>query len=67
MTAPFVLAAMFVGPCMRFIARFRRHLGMMEKIMGVLLIVFGLMIGTETINRLAFWMLETFPVFGAVG
>lgn len=67
MTAPFVLAAMFVGPFMRFMARFRRYLGIMEKIMGVLLIIFGVMIGTETINRLAFWMLETFPVFGAIG
>ena len=44
MTAPFVLAAIFIGPFMRWMARFRKHLGLVEKIMGVLLIVFALLI-----------------------
>ena len=38
-----------------------------EKAMGVLLIVFGILIATNTINYIAFWLLETFPIFGAIG
>ncbi|MBQ0716031.1 MAG: sulfite exporter TauE/SafE family protein [Sulfitobacter litoralis] len=67
MTAPFVLAALFVGPFMRWMARFRQHLGTVEKAMGVLLIVFGLLIATNSINYIAQWMLETFPVFSVIG
>ena len=67
MTAPFVLAALFIGPFMRWMARFRQHLGTGEKAMGVLLIVFGLLIATNSINYIAQWMLETFPVFSVIG
>ena len=67
MTAPFILAAFFIGPFMTFMARFRRHLGTVEKIMGLLLITFGVLIATDSINYIAQWMLETFPVFGAIG
>jgi cytochrome c-type biogenesis protein len=61
MTLPFVLAALFVGPFMRWMRRFRRHLPKVEKAMGVLLIVFALLIGTNTINWIANWMLEAAP------
>ncbi|TRD15137.1 cytochrome c biogenesis CcdA family protein [Palleronia caenipelagi] len=67
MTLPFVIAALFIGPFMRWIARFRRHLGVMEKIMGVFLIIFGLLIATNTMNYIAQWMLDVMPFFGRVG
>ena len=67
MTLPFILAALFIAPFMRFMARFRKHLGTVEKAMGTLLIVFGVLIATNSINYIAFWMLETFPVFMAIG
>ena len=67
MTLPFILAALFIAPFMRFMARFRKHLGTVEKMMGVLLIVFGVLIATDTINYIAFWLLETFPVFMRIG
>lgn len=67
MTLPFILAALFIGPFMSWMARFRQHLGLVEKLMGALLIIFGLLIATETINVIAQWMLDTFPVFSAVG
>ncbi len=63
MTFPFIVAAMFIGPFMRFIARFRRHLGTVEKVMGVMLIIFGVLIATSTINYIANWLLNTFPFF----
>jgi len=64
MTLPFVLAALFVGPFMRFMARFRRHLGKVEKAMGVLLIVFGVLIATNAVNYIANWMLNFWPQIG---
>lgn len=67
MTLPFVIAALFIGPFMKFMARFRRHLGLIEKIMGALLIVFGLLIATNTINIIAQWMLENVPWFSNIG
>ena len=67
MTLPFVIAALFIGPFMRFMSRFRKHLGTVEKAMGVLLIVFGVLIATNSINYIAQWMLETFPVFMSIG
>ncbi len=67
MTAPFILAALFIAPFMRFMARFRKHLGTVEKVMGLLLILFGVLIATNSINYIAFWMLETFPVFMRIG
>jgi cytochrome c-type biogenesis protein len=61
MTLPFVLAALFIGPFMRWMRRFQRHLPLVEKAMGVLLIVFAVLIGTNTINWIANWMLEAAP------
>jgi cytochrome c-type biogenesis protein len=67
MTLPFVIAALFIGPFMKFMARFRRHLGLIEKLMGALLIVFGVLIATNTINIIAQWMLENIPWFSTIG
>ena len=67
MTAPFVLAALFIGPFMRWMHRFRRHLGRIEKAMGVMLVVFGLLIATNSMNYIALLMLEVFPNFGVLG
>ncbi len=67
MTLPFIAAALFIGPFMRFMARFRRHLGIVEKLMGALLIIFGILIATNSINLIAQWMLETFPIFSRFG
>lgn len=66
MTLPFILAAFFVGPFMGFMQRFRRHLGTMEKIMGLFLIIFGVLIATDTINYIAQWMLEVGPDIGVL-
>ena len=56
---------MFASYFMKFFARFRKHLGLMEKVMGGLLVIFGTLILTGQINRIAQWLLETFPQFAA--
>lgn len=63
MTAPFVVASLFIGPFLRFASRFRQHLPKVEKAMGLLLIAFAALIATDSVNYIAQWMLQTFPVF----
>lgn len=64
---PFLVAAAFIGPFARWAHGFRRHLGLVEKLMGVLLIAVGLLMMTLQFERIAWWLLETFPVFALVG
>lgn len=67
MTLPFIVAALFIGPFMRWMANFRKHLGLVEKIMGLFLILFGILIATNTINIIAQWMLDYIPWFTTIG
>lgn len=67
MTLPFIGAALFIGPFMSWMAKFRRHLGLIEKLMGALLVLFGVLIATNSINIIAFWMLENIPWFSTIG
>ncbi|MHA6346591.1 cytochrome c biogenesis CcdA family protein [Roseivivax sp. CAU 1761] len=67
MTLPFILAASFVGQFQRFMRRFRRHLGTVEKVTGALLLVFAALIATNSVNLIAQWMLDTFPIFARYG
>lgn len=66
MTAPFVIASLFIGPFLKFAARFRRHLPKVEKAMGLLLILFAVLIATDSVNHIAQWMLTTFPAFQSI-
>ncbi|MEQ8589434.1 MAG: cytochrome c biogenesis protein CcdA [Thalassobaculaceae bacterium] len=67
MTLPFVIAALFFGPFTRWMRRIRRYLGAIEKGIGATLVVFALLIATNTVGVIAQWMLDTFPAFGALG
>jgi len=67
MTLPFVVAALFIAPFMRWMAGFRRHLGKIEKAMGVMLIVFGVLIATNSMNMIAQWMIDLAPSFWTFG
>lgn len=67
MTAPFVVAAIFSRPFLNWIQRNRKYQPYVEKVLGAMLIVFAVLIATGTINEIAFWMIETFPVFSRLG
>ena len=64
---PFLIAAAFIGPFLRWARGFHRHLGLIEKLMGVLLVAVGLLMIFEQFERIAWWLLETFPVLGTIG
>ncbi|AJY46879.1 cytochrome c biogenesis CcdA family protein [Martelella endophytica] len=67
LAVPFWIAALFSGAFTRFLARFKRHLGMVEKIMGVLLILTGLAFLFGFIADMAIWFQQTFPVLSRIG
>ncbi|MBO0905689.1 cytochrome c biogenesis CcdA family protein [Jiella sonneratiae] len=64
---PFILAAAFSGVFFRWMMGFRRHLGMVEKAMGGLLVVTGFLFLTGGMQQISFWLLETFPALQAIG
>jgi cytochrome c-type biogenesis protein len=64
---PFLIAAMFSGAFMRFMQSFKSRLGTMEKVIGVLLIIAGILFLTGGMQSMSFWLLERFPVLGTLG
>jgi cytochrome c-type biogenesis protein len=64
---PFLLAAFAVEPFAAFLARFRRHLALMEKAMGGLLVLTGIAFLSGWVTQASFWLLEAFPVLGRIG
>jgi cytochrome c-type biogenesis protein len=64
---PFILAAIAMKPFMGFMARFRSHLQTVERVIGGLLVLTGILFITGSMADIAFWILETFPSFGTVG
>lgn len=64
---PFVLAAFAIEPFAAFLARFRRHIVHMERVMGGLLVLTGIAFLAGWITQASFWILETFPVLGTIG
>ncbi|CAN7470675.1 cytochrome c biogenesis protein CcdA [Devosia sp. LjRoot16] len=64
---PFLLAGIAIGPFLTFFSGFKKHLGMVEKVMGGLLVVTGLLFLTGQFTRISYWFLETFPVLQQFG
>lgn len=64
---PFILAAFAFRPFMGFLQRFRRHLGTVERVMGGMLVVTGVMFLTGSMTVVAQWMLEMFPSLALIG
>ena len=64
---PFMLAAFFAKPFMSFIVKFRRHLGSVEKLMGGLLVLTGVLFITGSIGWISSYLIELFPALATVG
>ncbi len=64
---PFILAAVFIERSVGVMARLKKHMQLIERIMGALLIAVGIMLVTGAFSAFAFWLLETFPALGALG
>jgi cytochrome c-type biogenesis protein len=64
---PFLLSALCITRAMSVMNRLKRHMSLIEKVMGVLLIVVGVMLLTGAFSRLSYWLLEMFPVMAQFG
>ncbi|MHA1548788.1 MAG: cytochrome c biogenesis CcdA family protein [Alphaproteobacteria bacterium] len=64
---PFLIAGLFAGPFMRFMARFRGHMDKVEKTMGAALVVTGVLFMTGQITTFSFWLLSVFPSLATLG
>ena len=64
---PFLLAAMFIGQSMAVMTRLKRHMALIEKVMGGLLILVGLALVTGAFTTFSWWLLETFPSLATLG
>jgi cytochrome c-type biogenesis protein len=64
---PFLLAAGFAGAFFRGLSRFRAYLGSVEKAMGALLVIAGVLIFSGQMPTIANWLIETFPALGKIG
>ncbi|WP_095588963.1 cytochrome c biogenesis CcdA family protein [Actibacterium ureilyticum] len=67
MTFPFVLAALFARPFLAWVQRNRKYMGHVEKVMGGMLILFGLLIATNSISYIADFMIRHAPWLTSIG
>jgi cytochrome c-type biogenesis protein len=65
--APFFLAALAIEPFIRWIKKFKRHFAILERAVGVLLVLTGVAFLTGSIQDVSFWLLQTFPGLAAIG
>jgi cytochrome c-type biogenesis protein len=64
---PFLIAAFAVESFAAFLARFRTHLGLVEKAMGGLLVLTGVAFLTGAVTQASYWLLDAFPMLGKIG
>ncbi len=64
---PFLLAALFLSRAMGVMNRIKPYMGLIEKVMGGLLVAVGLALVTGAFSAFSFWLLETFPALGMLG
>lgn len=64
---PFLLAAIFITRAIGFMNRIKPWLKTIERAMGALLVIVGVMLITGAFSAFSFWLLETFPALAALG
>ena len=64
---PFLLAAVFIQRAIGVMNRIKPYMGLIEKVMGGLLIAVGLMLLTGAFTVISFWLLDTFPALARLG
>ena len=64
---PFLLSAIFINRARGLMNRIKPHLKLIERVMGVLLVVVGIALLTGAFPAFAYWLLETFPWLARLG
>jgi cytochrome c-type biogenesis protein len=64
---PFLIAGYSVNQFLGFSRRFKQHLHTLEKVMGGLLVLTGIMFLTGWMQTVSYWLLEQFPALANIG
>jgi len=64
---PFLIAAFMVEQFSSVLARMKKHLATVERVMGVLMILVGVGFLTGAVSSVSIWLLETFPALQSFG
>jgi len=64
---PFIAAAVAIRPFMSTLQRYRRHLSVMEKVLGAFLVLTGILFLTNSMTLIAGWLIEWFPALATIG
>lgn len=64
---PFIAAAVAVKPFLNTMQRFKKHLALIEKLLGAFLVLTGILFLTNSMTLIAAWILEMFPGLAKIG
>ena len=64
---PFLISAAAINQFLAFFTRFKSQLGNVERAMGGLLVVAGVMFLTGWMQVVSYWLIEKFPVLSSIG
>lgn len=64
---PFLLAAVFLGRLTPALGFFKTHATAIERAMGALLLLVGILMLTGGFSAMSYWLLETFPALAEIG
>ena len=67
MGVPFIITGVFIARAMGLQKKLRKHMGMIEFIMGVLLMVTGMLILSGSFSSISFFLLDYFPFLATIG
>ena len=67
MGLPFVLTGFFLGKAVPVQQKLKKHMGIIEKLMGSLLLLTGALILSGNFSSLSFFLLEYFPWLATIG
>ena len=67
MGLPFIFFALFLERSMGLMRRMKRHMRLIERAMGALLVFVGIMMVTGAFTAFSWWLLETFPALALLG
>lgn len=64
---PFIAASLFATRFLKIANKLKGHMALVEKAMGVILILTGILFITGSMRHIAQWMIDTFPFFSTIG
>ncbi len=64
---PFLLTALFLRQAIGLMSGMKRHMAVIERSMGALLVLVGVLMLTGAFTSMAFWLLDTFPALALIG